>query len=422
MTSPLRDLFNSLRVGSFLGLRLLKRAGRGTSLLIVLVMALTFLNLTVVSGVLVGLIEGSSRAYRAQYSADLIVSSLPDRVFIQRTRDLLATIRSFPEVTSLTARYLESGTLESDFNRALRPGQTPNRIGAVLAGIEAGDEDATTRLSQRLIDGRYLDPAVPGEILVGSGLLQDYARANVPGETYLQNAHVGDKIRVTIHDRTVEVTVRGILKSKINDVNKRVYFNARELRQMIGRTDLNVDEIAVKLSPLTSPEKVKAALEAAGAGDYALVQTWQESQGTFYKDIGSTFGILGDLIGAVAVAVAAITVFIVIFVSIMNRRRQIGVLKGLGVTGGALVTAYLVQATAYAAAGSVVGLAFLYGLALPWFDAHPIDFPFSDGILAVTTAGTVTRLSVLLAIAAVAGALPARMVVRRNTLDTILGR
>lgn len=418
----IKDYLNSLRVGWFLGLRLLKRAGRGTSALIVLVMALTFLNLTVVSGVLVGLIEGSSRAYRAQYSADLIISSLPDRTFIQRTRDLMTTVRNLPETTAVTARYLETGTIESNYNRTLRPGQTPNRIGAQLAGIEPKDEDATTNLSARLIAGSYLDPAVAGEVLVGSGLLQDYARANVPGEVYLQNAHVGDKLRITIHDRTVEVTVRGIIKSKINDVNKRVFFNSRELRQVIGRSDLNVDEIAIKLSPTARPEAVKAVLEASGASDYALVQTWQESQGTFYKDIGATFGILGDLIGAVAVAVAAITVFIVIFVSVMNRRRQIGVLKGLGVTGDALVAAYLVQAFAYAAAGSVVGLVVLYGLALPWFDANPIDFPFSDGILAVTSSGTAARLLVLLAIAALAGALPARMVVSRNTLDTILGR
>lgn len=422
MQNPFLGAFSSVRVGWFLGLRQLRRASKGTTALIVLVMALTFLNLTVVSGVLVGLIEGSSRAYRAQYSADLIISSLPDRTFIQKTQDLLTVVRNLPEATAVTARYLESGTIESAFNRTLRPGQQANRVGAAIAGINAADENAVTHLSDRLLLGSYLDPAKPGEVLVGSGLLQDYARTNSPGEKYLQDAHVGDKIRVTIHDRTVEVTIRGILKSKISEVNRRVYFNDRELRQIIGRADLNVDEIAVKLQPDADPAAIKEVVASTGADQYALIQTWEESQGSFFKDLGRTFEILGSLIGAVAVAVAAITVFIVIFVGIMNRRRQIGVLKGLGVTGDALVVAYLTQAFAYAAAGSAFGLAVLYGVALPWFDAHPIDFPFSDGILAVTTSGTVTRLLVLLGIAAVAGALPARMVVRRNTLDTILGR
>ena len=80
------------------------------------------------------------------------------------------------------------------------------------------------------------------------------------------------------------------------------------------------------------------------------------------------------------------------------------------------------QSLVYALVGTAIGLGLLYGFLRPFFNAHPIDFPFSDGILVAPVAGTMLRMLLLLITTAVAGYLPARMIIRRNTLDAILGR
>jgi len=67
---------NSIKVGWFLGYRQLKRASLWSNILIVAVMLLTFMNLVAVSGILVGLIEGSENANRNYYTSDVIVSTL----------------------------------------------------------------------------------------------------------------------------------------------------------------------------------------------------------------------------------------------------------------------------------------------------------------------------------------------------------
>ena len=59
---------NSRRVGLFLAYRQIKRASLWTTSLIIAVMTLTFLNLVVVNGVLVGLIESSVQAQRERIS------------------------------------------------------------------------------------------------------------------------------------------------------------------------------------------------------------------------------------------------------------------------------------------------------------------------------------------------------------------
>jgi len=58
----------------------------------------------------------------------------------------------------------------------------------------------------------------------------------------------------------------------------------------------------------------------------------------------------------------------------------------------------------------------------PYLAAHPIDFPFSDGILVATLIGTVVRGVILFVATLIAGYIPARIVVKQNTLDAILGR
>jgi len=120
--------------------------------------------------------------------------------------------------------------------------------------------------------------------------------------------------------------------------------------------------------------------------------------------------------------VASITIFIVIFVNAITRRRFIGILKGIGISRRAITISYVLQSMFYAVSGAVVGMVIVFFLLAPYFAAHPINFPFSDGILVATVGGTFIRALILLLATLGAGYIPARLVIRQNTLDAILGR
>ena len=72
--------------------------------------------------------------------------------------------------------------------------------------------------------------------------------------------------------------------------------------------------------------------------------------------------------------------------------------------------------------GSVIGILFVFIVLKPFFDANPINFPFSDGILVATAGGVALRTSILLIATVIAGYIPSRMVIKQNTLAAILGR
>ena len=119
---------------------------------------------------------------------------------------------------------------------------------------------------------------------------------------------------------------------------------------------------------------------------------------------------------------ASITIFIVIFVNAITRKKFIGILKAIGVRASVIEVSYVFQALFYAVIGIIFGLIILYGFLEPYVMDNPINFPFSDGILFVPFSGTAIRIAILLMATVVAGFIPARLITRGNTLDAVLGR
>jgi len=194
---------------------------------------------------------------------------------------------------------------------------------------------------------------------------------------------------------------------------------------MIGRSDNNVAEVSIKLKNNGSEseaELVRDILKSNGIDKVAKVQTSADAEPKFIKDMKETFAILGNVLSSLGLVVASITIFIVIFINAITRRKFIGILKGIGINEKAIEISYILQSFFYALCGSVVGIIVVYAFLEPGLRANPIDFPFSDGILVAPIGGTMLRVGLLMVTTIIAGFIPARLVVRKNTLDSILGR
>lgn len=412
----------SLSVGLFLAIREIRRANLWTTVLVVLVMTITFLNLVVVGGILVGLIQGSIDANRERYSSDLILSPLRAKSYIEQTEGILNLIRNNPDVIALTTRYIQPGKIEANYKTKLRETDITDSAGALVAGIDPEAENSVTGISKFLIEGKYFEPNDFDQIIIGSDLLYKYTPIDTPSFRTLENVGAGTKVRLVVGGIKREVTIKGVLKSKVGEIDQRIFMPAYQFKNMIGRSDFNVDEIAVKLSPKVLPETVKSFLLSRGVGEKAKVQTYSESQPKFLSDIKLTFALLGNLIGSIGLMVASITIFIVIFVNAITRRKFIGIMKGIGISRTAIEFSYMLQAMFYGILGTGLGVLIVFGFLKPFFSAHPINFPFSDGVLVATVSGTLIRVIILFIATVIAGYIPARIVVKQNTLDAILGR
>lgn len=411
----------NVRVGFFLALRALKRASLWTTGLIVFVMVLTFLNLVVISGILVGLLQGAVDAVRTEYTSDVIISTLSDKSYIENSSNLIALSKALPGVDKVTARYIEAAQLEAGY-QTKKESDKPDVANALIVGIDPYDEDAVSGISKDIVEGAFLVPGDYDKIIVGNYLLKQYIPFETPGLATMENVSIGSKIRIRIGDVVREVEVKGILKSKVDEIALRAFMVDSQFRSIIGRNDGNIDELSIKVEPGVDPAAVRDRLKLQGVDQTARVQTYEDAQPQAFKDIIGTFNMLGAMFSSIGLVVASVTIFIVIFVNAITRRKFIGILKGIGISGRAIEYSYVFQSIFYAVIGSAIGLAVVYGFLVPYFLAHPIDFPFSDGILVAPYEQTFFRVGLLVVSTIIAGYIPAWMIIRRNTLDSILGR
>lgn len=412
----------SFRIGLLLGLRQVQRANIWTTALIIFVMMLTFLNLIAVSGILVGLIAGAENAVREQAIGDLILSARNDEDRILETATLERQLVSFPEIASHSVRYSASGLLEANYKerRDLRGERDTATV--KVTGIDPIKEDDFSNLADYVVAGEFLEPDDTGYILIGAYYTEEYADNFGDIFDSLENITPGATVRLTAGDISKEFIVKGIIQSKVDEISLNTYITDKEFRRIFDRFDRNADQIVIRMTAGQSEAKLKEAFIASGIDDLAKIQTYDEGKPKFITDIKNTFNILGTFIGSIGIVVASITIFIIIFINALSRRQQIGILKGIGIERHAIEIAYVLQAAFYAILGSGLGALLTFGFLVGYFEANPINFPFSDGILVADTLGTFYRFVALFLITLVAGFLPAWLIVKQNTLNSILGR
>jgi putative ABC transport system permease protein len=412
----------SLKLGFFLARRQIGRGNVWTTLLITLVMTLTFLNLVFIGGILVGLIEGAAGANRTHYSSDLLISARSEKPYIEESPSIIERAESLPWTEALSARYVGSGTIETGYKERTNYTDIANETSGLIAGIRPSAEARVSLLNEKIVEGAYLRDDDADGVLIGTDKLAQYLPIDTPFMKTLKDVAVGNKVRIRVGENMREFTVRGFVNAKVNEVDSRIIMLDTSLRDLLGRSDKSVNEIAVKLHEPNDAFIAKEALLASGVGDRARVQTWEDAQPKFIKDIQKTFRMLGNIVGSIGLVVASITIFIVVFINAITRRKFIGILRGIGVSALAIEISYVLQAFFYATIGTIIGALLLYLGIQPWIFAHPIDFPFSDGILVAPFLDTSIRAFLLLLASLIAGYVPAQMIIRQNPLDAILGR
>lgn len=383
---------------------------------------LTFLNLVAVSGILVGLIEGSEQAVRKSSLADVIISEKDGEDHILETETFVRELEAYPEISTFSVRHRGSALLEANYKERRDLKGERDTASVNVVGIDPFAENELSNLSSLVIDGEYLNPEEEGYILLGAFYLKEYAVQFGDVFESVENVKPGDTVRLTVGNTSKEFIVKGIVQSKVDEINLATYLPEREFRRFFGRLTRNADQIVVRTKVSSENRVLAENLRASNLGDLAKIQTFEESLPKFLIDIKNTFNVLGTFIGSIGLVVASITIFIIIFINALARRRHIGILKGIGIERSVIEIAYVSQSAFYALAGSILGAIVIYGFLVPYFAANPIQFPFSDGILSANPTETFYKFVTLFFTTLIAGFIPAWLIARGNTLNAILGR
>ena len=411
-----------MRLALFLAARYFTRIGWMQTALTIFIMFLTFANLLLAKGILVGIVDGVFTTFSSALTGDLYLTPRSDKETVDQSEIVEQMLRDDPSVLAFTPRVIVNGVIEAGYQQAaVLANETPDAVPVEVAGIVPLREAAVTILPEKVVEGSFLTGLDHNGVVLGARLLKRYFNIDSSQAT-LEGVRVGDTIRLRIGKRVKEFTVRGVVQTKVDVADRRVYILASEARKLAGRIDNNADEYAVLLTKGASAGAVKRRLLAQGIGQYARVRTPEDTVGELLDQIRDTFTMLANIIGSIALVVAGITIFIIIFITAVTRQKFIGILKAIGVSALSVELSLVVLSLLYAGIGISLATLFTFFLVVPYVREHPIDFPFSEGIVSVSAADAAVRAVLLLAITFVAALWAARRIARKRPLEAMLGR
>ncbi len=211
-------------------------------------------------------------------------------------------------------------------------------------------------------------------------------------------------------------TVIGIMASKGYllgfDIDDAAYIPIGRAIPVFNRDDLM--QVDVLFSSVASAETVKRAVEALlvarhrGGEDFTVV-TQTEMLDTLDRIITIVNYAVGGIAG-ISLVVGAIGILTMMWISVNERTREIGLAKALGATRAQVLFIFLAEAAVLSTSGGLLGLGAAYAVSLVVHLAAP-GFP-----LATPFAFVAAAVGVSFAVGVLSGVLPAR---RAAALDPI---
>ncbi len=186
----------------------------------------------------------------------------------------------------------------------------------------------------------------------------------------------GDDVKLTFPTAGVppkatsaNFTIVDFYESKMSEYDQSfVFAPIRQLQEDRGMYDYvgdqkryYVNSIQIKLKPGVDGAAVRDRLRAAFPGELYLVSTWRDKQGALLAAVQMETAILNVLLFLI-IAVAGFGILAIFFMIVVEKTRDIGVLKALGASGWGVMEIFLAYGLSLGLLGSGVGL----GIGL-WF-------------------------------------------------------
>lgn len=272
----------------------------------------------------------------------------------------------------------------------------------VLMGIDPARYRRIVRLDRDIVAGSYR--ATGTEAMIGTELAADLGVA------------LGDKLRITTAEGGEEiVTIAGLFDVGNRDLNRRWVFVTLRLAQTLLDLPGGVTSIDLSVQALFEAEPVARRIESATG---LKVESWMQTNAQLLAALRNQ-SISNGLIRSFIVVIVALGIASVLVVSVVQKQKEIGILRAMGASRGRIMQVFLIQGAIFGLIGSVLG-GMLGGVLLEVFariyrnaDGTPIFSPELDaGIL-----GTACVTAIVVGVAA--AALPARRAARLDPVAAI---
>ncbi len=390
------------------------REGRMQSVLIIVGVAAGVAVVAYISALITGL-QRNTLDKTLGNQAHVTVSALDDKVIparasapgttalvqtqarVQRPRSianwrlLLPVLEAMPDVAAVSPMVSGAGL-------AVR-GEASKSI--ALVGVELDRYDRIVHLRSKVVAGQAR--LGPGEGILGRELADDLG------------VRVGDRLSLVVGSVTESLRVTALLDLGVRELNRRTVIVALRTAQSLVGLPGGATSLDLSLRDVWSAQALAADLSKRLP---YKVESWQEANAQLVAALNAQ-SISTALIRAVVMMVVVLGIASVLVVSVVQKRREIGILRAMGATRGQVLRVFLLQGAIVGALGSVLGVLMAVGLMWAFTtlvrgaDGLPLFAIALTPRLALQVAGIATLCGVLAAVA------PARRAARLDPAQAI---
>ncbi len=414
-------VLGNFKLALFLAFKSIIKGNRWALVLLILVMAFSFVNLIFVSALISGIMTTMDNQMISYVYSNVVIGPREDKYYIEKSSRLEEKLRQIPGVASVTSRLDYSAFIEYQWKQKVSQKDKGKSGTWEVVGVDPEQEMQVTTLHNQLINGKYLDEYDRDQIILGMEIAGGL-KARTADFLTLGGASVGDKVRLTYPNGVQrEYTVKGIVYAReMQRADRMAIVTREELLSVLGR-DIYLDrasQILVRAQDGADEAALIADIKATGIREQ--VNSWRDYGGG-QSSVVSTFDVIGSLIGSVGLIVSATVMFIVIYINVLNKKRQIGILRAIGIPEIAIIGSYIFQAFFFAVAGTIVGWALVNFVLQPYFQFYPLDLPIGLVSLHVRTMALVGSALGLGTAGVLAGLIPSWTIMRQSIISVIWG-
>ncbi len=221
-----------------------------------------------------------------------------------------------------------------------------------------------------IAEGRFMKEGERNVVVIGS---------RVSTEMFNKDVHVRDTLKISGKN----VQVIGIMKSTGSQENDNLILMSIEaLRDVSGADEGEITAIMAKAreNPKATANKVEQELEDFHGDKLFIAYTSQE----LVEQIGQIFSIISLILAGIAgisLLVASFGIINTMLMSVLERTREIGIMKAIGATNRRVLLMFLTESAIVGFIGGVLGVIFGYAMS---FSLAGIGINFLGVALTIT--------------------------------------
>jgi lipoprotein-releasing system permease protein len=339
----------------FIALRYLRAKRKQVMISVITIIAIAAVSMGVASLIIVlAMMTGFRQEFQAKILSGTAHLNLnhKERRPIENYRELVSRLSKLPHIRSAAATLYQQVLVQGEKDTGF----------AILKGVDMGAPPSANEVFGFTVEGNPQSLAEPetdpdtgakiDRIILGRDLARKAGLKT--GDVATIISPQGHLTPVGLAPRYRDFKVAGIFASGLSDYDETWAYISLEAAQRLSSAEDVAEIIQMKVDDVDAVKQIGAEVLAAVGDDYE-VQDWQQLNAPIYSALSYEKYLTGVAL-LIVIGIAALNIITVLIMIVMEKHRDIAILKAMGATSRSVMYLFMAQGVSIGIVGIIIGV------------------------------------------------------------------